>query len=534
MTDVEVLAGPASGAVPSGRALRRWVVRTGNRHGGGRLGDVLGDVYYAAVTGAIGFALALGVADALREALIRPVPDAPRGGGVTAAVPWLLVAGLAVLVSLAGRLGPVGVGGAEATWLLGAPVDRRGLLRPAARRLPLLAAAAAALVVGLLDAGLLADQDAGRVARTAAAGALVAAIVVLLAAVAQSTRVSRRTVARVGDAALGAVPVAALVVTLTGHHLPGPPLADPPLLLWLLGAVAATAAALDARLGLLRARTLRESGSVAAQAAGALVSLDSRELGRALTDSTTPARRRRSRRFRAVRGSASALLVADALVLLRSPRHVVQVVLAAAAPLAVVRTPGLAGPGAFVVTLLGAGYLAATATGEAARRAELQPAIDRLLPLSERAVRRWHLVVPAAAMLGWSLAAYAAFGAWWGSGLAGWLALGVVATPVWAAAAVRAAFRPPPNWGGPLVSSPAGALPTGVAGVLARGPDVVVLGHVPVVAALVVGAVPPALLLVQAAGSAVCVAVASRTDTRSWLERAAGTSAGRGGARMGP
>ena len=55
------LVGPAVAAPPSGRALRRWVVETGNRHGGrGGLGEVLGDLYYAAVTGVIGLAQALG------------------------------------------------------------------------------------------------------------------------------------------------------------------------------------------------------------------------------------------------------------------------------------------------------------------------------------------------------------------------------------------------------------------------------------------------------------------------------------------
>lgn len=527
-----VLTGPATDATPSGRSLRRWVAETGNRHSGrGGLGEVLGDLYYAAVTGVIAIALALGSAQTLRSVLEPPSPvGVPDGPGVASAVPWLLLAGLALVVSLAGRLGPVGVGGAEATWLLSAPVDRRGLLRPSARRLPVVVGAVAAVVVGILDAGLLADRDAGHVARTAAAGALAAALAVLAAGVAQSAQVSRRSVALVGDLALGAVPFAALAVTLGGGRL-GTDLSVPLAVVVGLAVVAVAAAGvLDGRLGALHARTLRESGSVAAQAAGAIVSLDSRELGRALSDSTSPSRRRRSRRFRLVRGPVTALLVSDALVLTRSVRHLVQVVVAAAVPIAVARTPELAGPGAFVMVVLLAGAVAMSATGEAARRAEMQPAVDRLLPLSDKAVRRLHMVLPGAAMLAWSLAAYSAVGGWWGGGLARWLALGTVAAPVWAAAAVRAAYRPPPNWGGPLVSSPMGALPGGVAGVVARGPDVVVLGHVPVIVALVTGAVPPVLLAVQAAVSAVCVAVASSTDTRSWTEKMADASASTGGA----
>lgn len=527
------LSGPEVTAPPSGRALRRWVVETGNRHGGkGGLGDVLGDLYYAAITGAIGVAMALGLAQSLGSLLEPPAhAGAPDGPGVASAVPWLLVAGLALLVSLAGRLGPVGVGGAEATWLLGAPVDRRGLLRPAGRRMPLLAAGVAGIVVGILDAGILADHDAGHVARSAAAGALAAALVVVLAGIAQSGQVSRRAVALAGDVALGVVPLAALAVTLAGRRLPTSFAVPLAVVVALAVVLAGAAALLDARLGALQARTLRESGSVATQAAGAIVSLDSRELGRALTDATSPARRRRSRRFRLVRGPAAAVVVGDVLVLRRSVRHLVQVLVAAAVPVAVVRTPELAGPAAFVVVLLLAGGVAMSATGEAARRAEMQPAVDRLLPLSDRAVRRLHLVVPGAAMLAWSLVAYAAFGWWWGGGLVRWLALGAVAAPVWAAAAVRAAFRPAPNWGGPLISSPMGALPGGVAGVVARGPDVVVLGHVPVIVALVTGAVPPVLLAVQVAVSAICVAVASSTDTRSLMQRAMDAQASTAAAR---
>ncbi len=525
------LTGPAVADPLSGRALRRWVVETGNRHGGrGGLGEVLGDLYYATVTGVIGLAVALGSAQSLRSLLQPPAPDGVADGpGVASAVPWLLLAGLGLAVSLAGRLGPVGVGGAEATWLLGTPVDRRGLLRPTARRFPILAGVAAAVVVGILDAGLAADRDAGHVLRTTAAGALAAILTVLLAGVAQSAQVSRRRVALVGDLLVGLVPLAALVVTFAGGRLPTGVTVPSVGVAVLAVAVMAAAVLLDVRLGALGARTLRESGSVAAQAAGALVSLDSRELGRALTDATSRARRRRARRFRLVRGPATALLVADALVLTRSARHLVQLVVAAAVPIAVARTPELAGPGVFVVVVLVVGYIAMTATAEAARRAEMQPAVDRLLPLSDRTVRRLHMVVPGVAMLGWSLITYAAVGDWWGGGLGRWLVLGAAATPVWAAAAVRAAFRPQPNWGGPLVSSPMGALPGGVAAVVARGPDVAFLGHVPVVVALVIGATPPLLVMIQLAVSVVCVMVASSTDTRSWTEKIADASASTGG-----
>lgn len=522
------LVGPSVGAPPSGRALRRELARIARRRGGARLGEVLGDLYYALVMTAIGAALALGLIDALRAVLDPPGRQAvEQGPGVASAVPWLLVAAAAVLVSLAGRLGPIGVGGAEATWLLGAPVERRGLLRPAARRFPLLAALVGAGLVALLYAGLL-GADGVHVARAAVVGALGAALGVVLAGLAQSLQASRRAVAGAGDLALAAVPVAALVVALTGGRVPAPATVPVALPVVLAVALGGAAVALDLRLGAVRDRSLRESGSVAFQAAGALVSLDSRELGRALSDATAPVRRRRSRRFTWARGPATAVVLADAVALVRSVRHLAQVAVAAAVPVAVARTPDLAGPGMFVVALLVGGGVAASAAAEAARRAEMQPAVDRLLPLSERDVRRLHLVAPALVMLPWVLVAFGAVGSWWGTGLLPWLALAVCTTPVWAGAAVRSAYRPPPDWGGPLVATPFGALPAGVAGVLARGPDVAVLGHVPAVVAVATGAVPASLIGVQALVAAVCLAVGTSTETRTLTERVTGTPQGGG------
>ncbi|WP_448631613.1 DUF6297 family protein [Cellulomonas soli] len=190
------------------------------------------------------------------------------------------------------------------------------------------------------------------------------------------------------------------------------------------------------------------------------------------------------------------------------------------------------------------GAVAQSATAEGARRAEMAPALDRLLPLSARTVRRLRMVVPAGAMLLWSLVVFAAVGGWAGH-VTQWLALGVAGTPVWAAAAVRAAYRPAPDWGAPLVSTPMGALPSGVGSVIARGPDVVVLGLLPVWIALLLGTVTPVLLGVQAVCSLIAVLVASSTDSRGLMERmldasqdqeaaaarASGTGTGAGGRR---
>ncbi|AEE46569.1 DUF6297 family protein [Cellulomonas fimi] len=517
MTD-EVAVAPADvGEVPGARAIRRYTAQAGNARGGASLGTVLSDVYYAVISVALSVLFALGAVRSLRlDVHPSAAVETTWTLELSTVVAVVLGAGAGALLSVAGRLGPVASGGAEAAWWLGLPVDRRGLLRPASLRPPLLAAAVGGVVLAVLDAGLL-GAPGGTVLRVALAGALLAAAVVLAAALAQSAGAARRSLALAGDLVALAAAATALVLLVLDVEVPAP---SPPwvLVVALAVGVAALGALVDRRLGDVPARSLRESGSVAAQAVGAVVSFDSRELGRALTDGALPAARRRASRLRTVRGPATALVTADLVVLRRSTRHLVQLVVAALVPAAVVLVPQLAGPPGVLLALLLAGYAAASATGEGARRAEMAPVLDRLLPLDARTVRRLRMVVPGAVMLLWSLAAFAAVGVWAGRPV-GWLALAVASAPVWAAAAVRAAYRSAPDWSGPLVSTPAGALPGGVAAVLARGPDVVVLGLLPVWIAVLVGRTGPVLLGAQLLFSVVAVLVASSTETRPLMER---------------
>jgi len=505
------------GDLPSSKAIRSYTRDAARHRAGASLGSLLSDVYYAVLILAIGIGVAAGVAGSLRSSL--PAVSHSDGVGVSlpALVGVLLGALVATLVSLAGRLGPVGAGGAEAAWWLGLPVDRRGLLRPAARRLPLVAAAIGAVSVAVLDAGLLAD-DSDRVVRAAASGALVAATVVMVMAVAQSAGVSRRVGALVGDLLLVFAPVVAGVFAYLGWAPDALPVPGWPA----LGAMAAVVAALfwwvDTRLSSIRERSLRESGSVASQAVGAVVSMDSRELGRALSDGAAPTGRRGTSRLWTARGPASALVTADLVLLRRSVRHLVQVVLAMAVPVLATVVPALSGQVPVLLAVLVGGYVAASASAEGSRRAEMAPILDRLLPLAPTPVRRLRMVVPAVVMTMWTVVVYTAVGRWVG-GTAAWLAIGLVGVPAWAAAAVRAAYRPAPDWGKALVSTPFGALPSGVGSVLARGPDVVILGLLPTWIALALGQVTQTLLMVQTGTTMVALLVASSTSTKSFTER---------------
>lgn len=516
------------GEVPSPREIRRFTARAARARAGHGVGKLLGDLYTVLSSVAISVLIVLGVVQQLGDSLPPPPPvHQPGGLSLPALVAVLLVAAAGALLSTAGRLGPVGAEGPQVTWWLSLPVDRRGLLRPAALRLPVLAALAGASTVVVLEAGLL-QRPGGELVRAGLTGAALAAVVVLLAAVAQTRGIVRRTVSRVGDAVMVLAPVVAALVVLTGRtptHLPAP---GWPVVVTAAVLAAVLAVVVDRRLGALPGRTLREGGSVATQALGAVVSLDTRELGRALSGGVAADVRRRVSRLRTVRGPVTALVTADLVLLRRSSRHVVQVVVAAGLPVLVSVVPQLASPAGLVLAVLVGGWMASSAGAEGARWAQIAPVLDRLLPLDDRTVRRLRMAVPGLVALVWSVVVGLALGRWAG-GTAAWLALTVAAAPVWAAAAVRAAYRPAPRWDAPLVATPAGALPMGVLQVLSHGPDLVALCLLPTWLALGLGTVTPVLVGVQMALAAVAVRIASSTDDRTWTERALDPD-GRGGA----
>ncbi|MDO8108166.1 DUF6297 family protein [Isoptericola sp. b441] len=514
MSELAVRVGGEPTPVPAARSIRGYTAAVARSRAGAGIGSLLGDVYYAGVMIGVGVLLALG---ALQQLPVRDAPVAVEGSTSLAGLAAvLMVAVVGAVLGTAGRLGPIGVGGAEATWWLTLPVDRRGLLRGSVWRLPALAALVTGLVAGVLAAVV---PAVGNPAQVGLMGALAAATLVITAALVQAWRGSRVAVVA-GDVLLATVPVLGAGAVLAGWH----PATVPAVPWWTLApAVLALTGLvwwLDTRLGAIPARSLRESGSVAAHAAGALTSMDSRELGRALTDRTARQSRRRSLRMRLSGGAVRALLTADLLVLLRSPRHLVQIVAGALLPYLVVSTPELAGPAQLALAVLIGGYLATQATGEAARRAEMTPAVDRLLPLSARDVRRAHLVVPATVMTLWAVVALAAVGIWHGE-FWPWLVLALVAGPAWAGGALRSAYRPAPSWDKALVSTPMGAVPMGAAAVLARGPDVVIVGQLPALVAVLVGSVPPSVLGVQVATTVVALLWGSSTETRSLMDRLA-------------
>ncbi|MGY1706627.1 hypothetical protein ACI79C_18830 [Geodermatophilus sp. SYSU D00697] len=151
--------------------------------------------------------------------------------------------------------------------------------------------------------------------------------------------------------------------------------------------------------------------------------------------------------------------------------------------------------------------LAAVAAGRPGREAQAAPELDRLLPLSGASVVAARTVVPAVVTAAVCGLTGLLVGIGTGSA-AGWAVLGLAVAPAWAAAALRAAYRPELDWSGPVMSTPMGTVPVGVGATLVQGVDVAVVGSLPLLAALLEAGPTPVLVLVQLAWSLAVAAAA--------------------------
>ncbi|UFU01983.1 DUF6297 family protein [Ruania suaedae] len=514
-------ADPANWA--TGRQLRRLTRDATEAHTGGSFMEALSEVYSVLFSMAIALAVALGAVQALNATLATGPEEA------TLDPTWLsLVAALIVvggIVGLAARLGPVGMGGGRATWWLTAPADRRGLLRPRFVLVPVLGAGVGA--AGGALALFLADGTPAQILWGVAAFAAGGAVLALTTTAGQVLRGNRkerrvRPAILVGDLLMAAGPLLGVVVALV--RPPAPALLDftawPVVAAILAGAAVVLIVWAERSLEKIAGRELRARGAVSAYAGGAVTSMDTRELGRALSVVTAPDSRRRSISFGWVRGPVTAIMTGDATVFLRSPRHVIQVFVAASLGL----LPVLAGWPIWLnlLALIVGGYLAAMATGEGSRRAEMAPVLDRHFPISAFDVRKARAIVPLVVMVLWCVPIFGLWGAAHGHQV-GWMIFGLLCAPTFAAGVVRAAYRKPPDWNKPLVNGPAGPVAPGVMLAFARGPDLVVLALIPLVIAAIAIGPAPILLLLQASTSALGFVVATRVrdETKpSWMEQA--------------
>jgi len=468
--------GVAVDVVPSGAQLRSLTRAARRGHGGAPLSQLVGDVYTYLFTFAVTVAIAISGAHVLGADFSGTTSTSTLDGRWLWFVAGLTAAGL--MLGVLARLGPIGVGGAGALWWLPTPVDRLSLLRPTATTWIAVTALAGAIAAGAISA--LTRTDPGEIVWAVIAGAGLGAALAAAVALTQtvpSTRARVRRLALTGDLMAGVAVAAWIAVGIADVDAP----VVPALAVAVVGVGAGVVAVvvLLRRLAQIPGAALRERGARTGMASFAVTTLDFRELGRVLTD---PGRdqRRRTLSMVWVRGVVGAITTADTLLLLRAPRQLVVLVASLGLPIAVASsgTSEVLAALAFVVGV----YLAANAVTAGAREAEHAPALDRAFGVSARAARAIRLIVPTIACLLWSVVAISIL-----RGLdAGWIVQLVLFAPAIAAAALKAAYRNPPNWGAPLVISPMGAYPPGVVNSLATGPILAVIACLPVVIALFV------------------------------------------------
>jgi hypothetical protein len=248
------------------------------------------------------------------------------------------------------------------------------------------------------------------------------------------------------------------------------------------------------RLPGLTTNALKASAAAGSHVAGSVLSMDSGELSRAL--SSAAGSTSRAGRFLVPRLSSTpgaALLRGQLILLLRNPGGLARALVLATVPGIVASVQALSAPGLVAVVMLFCAYFAAAALASVARQAAGNPSLNALLPLDEKTVRRLHWVWPAAGMAVWmavcaTLLLVLAGGSWL------LVILAICTGPGVAAAAIRAAYRPAPDWTMPAISSAMGPIPTGAIRGLIAGPDAALIAFLPVGVCMLAGGVPPIAL----------------------------------------
>ncbi|WP_020016813.1 DUF6297 family protein [Promicromonospora sukumoe] len=502
-------AGPVgTGALPrlvgsdeesfTGAELRRLTARVRAHNLPAEPGRVALDVAEVVISLALVVLYLWGFGGPVRELLGSDATAFGLGPGLVQG----LVLALAVVggASVALRLGPAGLPAAGVRWWVPTAADRAGLTSPSVVR-SVLVGIGAGLVVGGAPAALAGLSPAGIVVDAVLGGAA-GLLVVAGAGVLQVTGIASGSLpGRVLDLLLAAVPVAGLGLALWAPAWAA--WAVPWSVPAVLAAVGAVALVVWVRgLDRLRAGALRARASAALQASAAVLSLDGGGVSRALGTGPTA-----SRAFgwvpRAARGPVGALVAADAALLLRSPASLAALLALACTGAVAVQVPALSDGIGLWAVLAGVGYAGALAGAGGPRAAGENPRLDALLPLGARTTRAVRAVWPVLSA-GVVLLLVAVVG-----GVGPWLGVAAPAAVVLGAAAIRAAYRGPVQWDVPMIATPAGAFPTGLVLHRIKGPDLALLGTIPLAWAVVTG-VTPALVVAQLLAAATAVYRAAR------------------------
>lgn len=393
-------------------------------------------------------------------------------------LPWLVVGILlAVLWSLARMVGPVAVSPGVAAWLLPTPVDRGELLRGRARGTTLLAAALVAPVAA--GSAVLAGYGVGGLALFAAGAAGLASFGVGALVHAQAAPRERHPARLLGPVSLLVVGagLAAIAASRAPEVAAGPAVQVVSLVVTgLLGAgvvvVLVRARLLTAR---LHRRDVAPGGVLVPGLGGALATLDLALMFDVLVAHAS-SRRGTVRPWRGGPHGLAALAWRDVIRLRRHPGRLALLAGSLVVPYAVAAVGGrvvVVLAEVVVCFVLGVPFLVAL------RVLTRSSGMVRMFPAALAPTRAAALVVPGLLLVVHGLLSAPALHRTL-SGTASDLALLGVASGVGGlAAGVRWVTGRPPDYGRPLVSTPAGGVPTNLYGSVLRGVDIAVLTALP-------------------------------------------------------
>lgn len=454
--------------------IRHW--RRG--HANTKLIDVLSDAYIAVFATLMFGSMATNVVLNVRRVSTRLCASAGCQEA-RSLLPWLAgLAAVLVVLSMARLFGPVFASPAIGTWLLPTPVDRSAVLRPRLLWTVLIAFLLTALVA--VGAATLGGFSMSALLAFAASAALLTVVVIALAALSQSRG---GLLARLLTMLLGLVLwVGLLLLALAAVPLTGTP---DPTTAWLvgIGIAALLAAALLFRsvrdIGRLLRVDVARGGSLAPGLSGALATLDLALVYDVLLAHRW-AGRGAVRPRRGGPGGPAALVSYDLVRLTRSPQVPVVLLAAVVVPYAA----QTAGAGRVVVLIAAlTGFLGGLRLLSAMRVVSRTPSLVRAMPFPVASTRMATLVVPAGCLLVFGLAAapalHLAIGRPWSEAVL----LGVAVGASSLASATRWVTGRPPDYTRPLVSTPAGGVPTNLYGSVVRGFDVLLLTTAPLLIA---------------------------------------------------
>lgn len=427
-------------------------------------------VFSALVLGAMAVSVLLGLRDEVGASCGTAACHQARG-----LLPWLGgLATVTAVLAIARVIGPVFSTPAEVRWMLVTPIDRLSMLRPRLVRVAAIALGVA-LVLGFGLAAL-GGFGVGGGAVFMAICAFGAALLALLAAIAQGRHpVWVRGLTWV---LTGLVWVGLLLVALDRVPRLAAPTTAWPWWLALAVLVVVTAWAWVRAASAVRRttrRSLEAGGRMVPGMSGAMATLDF-----ALLYDVLIARRWRDvegvRPHRARTRGWWVLVERELLRLARAPQTVVLVLATIVVPYAAVE----AGMGAPVVLPTALVAFVASLAGMSSLRVFTRSAsLSRTLPFTDQAQRAATLIIPGLLLVVMGLASAPAFARAANLPALTAVEVGVAVGLSALASATRWVTGRPPDYSRPLVTSPAGAVPTNLYGSALRGFDILILTLLP-------------------------------------------------------